>query len=271
MATNKRNLSTIEDVDNFSKELQNAECYETLPLLKKSAGLYRVESLQEIIRASLEINHRALVINLPNLKSNDLERICRLLGRGASDPRAFGKIRSIRFTGNASSVAESLDSHPMHTDGTFDANPPKKFLLYYDEPDTGFGGLTLLMPLEEIIASLDAEHLVVLLSSPVRYARRDENGVIDEWTGTLLSYDTVQGISCRWRYDNHVKPEPLNPEDTLLTSAINAFRKLVENTDPIRYRAEKHDLLIIPNVNYLHGRTALSRNSKRHLLRAWID
>jgi hypothetical protein len=246
------------------------EARKILPILAKPSDIFRVDTLSEMMRSAREINCPPLVINIPNLQHEDLARLCLLLGRGISDPRAFGKVRDIRFTGDPSSIAESFGAHPLHTDGTFETNPPSFFLLYVIETDSAFGGENLLVPLEPILASLAHTHLQKLLESPVRFARRDKDGIVDEWAGALLSYSSTCGLSCRWRYDDHVRPEAVDSYDTGLINAIDAMHKAIESIPPIRYFAERNDLLLIPNKHYLHGRTALSPDSKRHILRAWI-
>jgi hypothetical protein len=256
-------------VTNARASNDNGSPLQVLPELSDSAGLYRVNGLDEVMRRIYDPTCPALVVYAPELQPADLEKICLLLGKGVQGSRAFGQVRHIRYTGNRLSVAESLDAHPMHTDGTFDVDPPRYFLLYVVEQDDGDGGTSLLLPTQPILMQQSRDSIQALLEEPVRFERKDPKGFTDSWVGPLLTHEP-DGLNFRWRYDDMVFPRPLDPSGRFLPKAILDLRKAIEAATPIQYKAAKGELLLVPNRRYLHGRTKLNPGSQRHLLRAWI-
>lgn len=59
--------------------------------------------------------------------------------------------------------------------------------------------------------------------------------------------------------------------DGQVPDAFHSFRRKVEALPPIQLTLKKGDILLIDNHRMLHGRTAISPGSGRHLLRLWIE
>lgn len=203
-----------------------------------------------------------------------LRTMAALCGTTILNTRTFGEIREIRVTPGVatSSIAESYAGHPSHTDGTFMHVPPSRFFLYVEQQDGSGGGTSFFCRGIDALAALDPEELTALIKRDVRYARRDTRGFTDDWTGPLVGFGP-HGVTLRWRDDYQVQPEPVDPTDELHQRAINSLRQRIAELPRIYYHAREGDLIVVPNTTpgcWLHGRTALSPDSKRCVLRVWL-
>jgi alpha-ketoglutarate-dependent taurine dioxygenase len=59
--------------------------------------------------------------------------------------------------------------------------------------------------------------------------------------------------------------------DKDVPSAFHKFRTMVEATNPTKINLEPNDILVIDNRRILHARGAISEDSRRHLIRYWIE
>jgi hypothetical protein len=231
--------------------------------------LYRAASLGDMIRACHQVD-APVVVNQP-LGLDDLWKLGFIIGREVHESRAFGEIRTISNLPGSSSIAKSLAAHPMHTDGTFMDEPPAFFLLYFSTVDAAGGGVSEFLPASELLGELEARHFKVLVDQRVRFARRDDDGVVDAWEGTLLGHDSLGRLAFRWRYDAEVRPEPVEPGAADLKRAIRRIRTLIARLPRLTYAAKQGDLICVPNRTWLHGRTRLSASSHRLVRRVWIS
>jgi hypothetical protein len=230
--------------------------------------LCQVESVGSLIRACQQID--APVVVNKKMGADDLWKLAFLIGREVQESRAFGDVRTIANVPGTRSIAKSLSGHPMHTDGTFMDEPPTFFLLRFDKVDPGGGGMSEFLPVSDLLGTLEARHFKVLAGERVRFARRDDAGDIDAWEGTLLGHDPFGRLAFRWRYDDEVRPEPVEPVAAELVQAIRRIRALIARLPRLTYAAREDDVICVPNRTWLHGRTALSPGSDRQVRRVWV-
>jgi hypothetical protein len=232
--------------------------------------LLHVRTEAELIRA-VSLHDAPIVLNQPMVAKN-LEKLALLFGGGIQETRTFGHVREIRNDpNNTLSIAESLARHEQHTDATFQEVTPPRFMLYFERTDPAGGGVSQFLPSSEILAHLDPDLVIALALGKVSYAREDHRGFTDHWTGPLLAHDDQGRWTFRWRYDERVRPVVVEDSHGRLEEAIEAVKALSDTLPKLEYAAVPGDLVVVPNRTWLHGRTQLSPNSDRLVLRAWVN
>jgi alpha-ketoglutarate-dependent taurine dioxygenase len=231
--------------------------------------LYKVSTPSELIRACGRVD-APVIMNRP-LEAADLLKLGFIIGRDVQDSEAFGQVREIANAEGTRSIAKSLAAHPMHTDGTFMDKPPDYFLLYFIRSDPGGGGISEFLAVSDLLGEIEAEHFRALVEHKVRFARRDDDGRVDSWEGSLLGHDSQGRLAFRWRHDDEVRPEAVDRAAAgELGRALRRVRALIARLPRLTYAALEGDLVCVPNRTWLHGRTKLSPESDRRVLRVWV-
>ncbi len=204
------------------------------------------------------------------LTPDEVRRLALALG-GVKNTKAFGEVREISYDPNSTkSTALSLEEHPLHTDASFEEEPPSQFLLSFSQSDHEGGGESVFIKIADILAAAPEEVITALYKADCQFSRDDDGGFTDTYTGHILNRDENGRTWLRWRYDKHVKPIVLNAHGTDAQAAVEWVARFLETHPPIRYSAQSGETLLIPNKSILHGRTELSKDSRRTVYRAWV-
>lgn len=204
------------------------------------------------------------------MTKEDVRRLAIILG-GVKSCRAFDEIRTIKHVPSAvRSTALGLGKHEFHTDGSFIPEPPSRFILSFRTSDPGGGGVSTFVPVSAILAEAPLDVVMALNEAEYRFARDDDGGFTDVFTGPILSRDVLGNVAFRWRCDDHVRPEVVRSNGTAGTEAVQWVQSFLEIIKPVEYAAQTGEAILIPNRLWLHGRTALSPDSPREVYRAWI-
>jgi len=203
-----------------------------------------------------------------------VEAMARLLGI-PKDHRAFPGVRDIRFDPYAdkNSIALSVAEHPLHIDGTFDENPPSGFLLGFKEADPLDGGVSTFVPIAKVLSTAPVWVIRALQEAEFVMARTHGEALVDEFRGPLLSVNVRGETIFRWRHDEQVSPQVLDGSGYPALEAVNWVVNTLNDIEPETYTADVGDLIYVRNVGlggFLHGRTALSPDSPRHVYRVWL-
>ena len=202
----------------------------------------------------------------------ELRRLARALGRaippGAGIPRALRRdddIYEVKVQdpsgaglrdGHGNTILSTTASHfPPHTDGYNLVEPPRfVLLLRVDQEDDA--PVSSVSDAIAAIASLPAGDRALL--------RRPLYGSA---VGELPVLDKVSGRS-RVRF-NAVEMRRWSGARACVEQAIGTIAPALQNVER-RFRLRRGDCLVMDNWRMCHGRDALSRESKRVLLRMWV-
>ncbi len=134
-------------------------------------------------------------------------------------------------------------------------------IAWYCLEQTDDGGETILIDAYELLRKLSTEQLHHL-----RSLRLFEHKVFDG------DAELFPLLSDRFRREKVYYSFWMNRGDLTREQreAFLAFKSLTETAQPICYRLEPGDLLVIDNGRMLHGRTAIGGNRRRFLKRYWI-
>lgn len=202
---------------------------------------------------------------------NDLKHVMTLLG-GSRDSGPFETIRDIRVdTSKSKSVAESYGAHPPHTDGSFDENPPKTFLLQFVECDETGGGVSTFFGIHSMLKAMPHDLRESLSVASVAFGRADDSGRFDASVGPIMypRRDGTKGF--RWRNDDQVSAEVEDAKGSKVEEAIGWIKGYLAAAQPLTIAGQPGDIIVINNDRVFHGRTPLSGvASHRWIRRAWL-
>lgn len=229
-----------------------------------------VNDLSAFLEAA-ERHPRSLVVLRAGTPPSSVEvhRYCLALG-GVLQFESSAAIRTVKYEPSIpDSTALSLNALPLHTDGSFLERPPSKFLLSFLAKDAGGGGVSTFMPISRILAAAPVWVIEALLTASYLFVRTYDGDLTDSYVGTIL-YRRGSALQIRWRSDDICRPKVVEPRGADAQGAVDWLHNFLCNSRPLTYAAETGDTLLVPNTVMLHGRTSLSRNSSREVLRAWV-
>lgn len=199
----------------------------------------------------------------------EVRRYCLALG-GILQFEYSGDVRTVKYEPSIpDSTALSLNALPLHTDGSFLERPPSSFLLSFTAKDSGGGGVSTFMPISRILAAAPDWVLEALLTADYLFVRTYDGDLTDSYVGPVL-YGCGSAMRIRWRSDDLWRPKVIEPRGTDAQGAVDWLHGFLLNSPPLTYAAETGDTLLVPNTVMLHGRTSLSPDSSREVLRAWV-
>lgn len=203
------------------------------------------------------------------LPDKDLQALAAALSVGNVQPETV-TIRAIRYEPTVTdSTALSLDSLAMHTDGAFLAEPPRRFILSCRRADEGGGGVTRLLPVARIMDSAPRWALRALRTAAYRFLMTYDGDLATSFTGPVL-YDGLDGaVRIRWRGDHIYRPAPTAPGDAEAAEASEWLYSFLGSSEPATYALRQGELMVVPNEFFVHGRSALSPDSSREIMRVW--
>jgi hypothetical protein len=156
----------------------------------------------------------------------------------------------------------SEQAFTMHTDGTGFRKPFDLILLHCFRADTGDEqGLSLLVSVDELVTRLSAEDIKILLQP---------NFPFNFGLGPILKQNQSGQFSIQYnpeelQYFYKSSGIQLAVEQTKALQKLNELLQL--SAVKIRFVLRAGECLIVNNHRLLHGRTALSKGSKRLLKR----
>lgn len=149
--------------------------------------------------------------------------------------------------------ARGLDYHTDHHKA--------KYVVLYCHRQTDEGGESMLIDADEIYLKLSPEQQeqlkeIELFEHKVFQGDQEKHPLVavDHRNKRMFYYSY-------WSVKDQDKERP----------AMLAFQKLLRETEPIRLRLQKSDMLIIDNHRMLHGRTPITGSKDRFLKRFWLS
>jgi hypothetical protein len=230
----------------------------------------RVGNLEDFIEAAGR-QPRSLIILASDEPPSipEVRRYCLSLG-GLRRYDEAGEVRRVKNEPSIpDSTAMSLKALPLHTDGTFLAQPPARFMLTVTSADEGGGGLSTFMPAARILAVAPDWAIEALLTADFLFPRSYDGDLAVSYVGPVL-YRGESSLRIRWRSDDIWRPKVIDPRGTHAEKAVDWLHEFLTTSPPLTYSARVGETLLIPNTVMLHGRTSLSDGSHRELLRAWV-
>jgi TfdA family taurine catabolism dioxygenase TauD len=198
----------------------------------------------------------------------ELRRYCLALG-GILEFDEAAEIRTVRYEPTIrNSTALSLDALPLHSDGTFLERPPARFMLSFTTADPDGGGVSTFMPISYILAAAPDWVIEALLVARFLFPR-GYDGDTDVYVGPVL-YHERSSLRIRWRSDHLWRPKVVDAMGVDAQGAVDWLHKYLSTAEALTYAARTGETLLVPNTVLLHGRTRLSPNSPREVLRAWV-
>jgi hypothetical protein len=203
------------------------------------------------------------------LSDKDLQALAATLSVGNARPETIA-IRAIRYEPTVTdSTALSLDSLSMHTDGAFLPEPPRRFILSCRRADEGGGGVSWLLPVSRIVDSAPLWVLRALRTAAYRFLMTYDGDLATSFTGPVL-YDGQDGAErIRWRGDHIYRPVPTANSDAKAAPAAEWLYSFLGSAESATYTLRQGELMVVPNEFFVHGRSQLSRDSSREIMRAW--
>jgi alpha-ketoglutarate-dependent taurine dioxygenase len=158
-------------------------------------------------------------------------------------------------------LGASTDKHPLHTDGAYDALPPK-FLCLQCIQHAESGGDSIIVSAKAAYNWLKdkyPESLEALFAPDVLTVKRLGR------EGTRAVFRNENGnISVVWRDDFTTTFAP-RPE---VTRAIELFRSFVSDpANRLTFKLMPNQIIVGDNLRILHGRTSFDSREKRKLIR----
>lgn len=194
-----------------------------------------------------------------------LASICRLFGAPVqhemSDPSGIHPVEFIN--GHPDYANTRNDDLALHTDGSFEQQPPEIMFLYCEHPARE-GGVTCLALADDIyrhLSLVDSNLLSGLFKDNAYTAKRDEK------TATHPIFRDDSGwLRMVFRAGQAI---PITIDEDAQRGVAEIERFLGVESNIVRVKLESNQLLILDNTRVLHGRTAFSRDSGRKLHGLW--
>lgn len=237
----------------------------------KTTNLRTTKNLAEFFEIAITCPHDIIVLQeqVPPSKE-EVRRYCLVLN-GSRKTSAFGEVWSVKYDPLVTnSTALSLQDLRPHTDGSFMENPPSRFVLSFTRSDPGGGGVSTFVSLTDILAASPDWALKAFYTANYLFVRTYDGNLTDSVVAPILNTDYNGNPRIRWRADEMFQPTVVNNKGTKAEEAVRWLQDFLQNHEPMTYAAKTGETLLVPNYTILHGRTALSSNSSREVLRAWI-
>ena len=159
----------------------------------------------------------------------------------------------------------------MHTDASFETNPPRYIAMQVIEHDQLNGGYSLFASVDDLIGQLSKSEIDLLSTSIFHFkkpAEFDKTG--DLFTrGRILSAEKdlkFHNVLCRYRGDLILNRDQMSSD---VKRVLSKFESLIDTdkSSMIKYTfLKKNSIILIDNARYLHGRTKIY-DTNRHLVR----
>ena len=165
------------------------------------------------------------------------------------------------------SIAYGAGDLPAHTDGSFETSPPRYLFLQCVEGDiTGFGE-TFVIDGSTVVARLDTADRLTL-AQPLFTFRRERDGRATEVTAPIVTRAEF-GWTVRYRHDASYRIEPAS---SVAAAARKHFEIAARASTSVSGPALRvGEVFWIDNARVMHGRTALSGQSRRWVRACWAD
>jgi alpha-ketoglutarate-dependent taurine dioxygenase len=153
----------------------------------------------------------------------------------------------------------------LHTDGSFEQEPPRAMLMFCERASMS-GGLTRLCDGRMLYRHLRASCPGVLqaLTRPDAFRiRRD-----DRVSSKPVFREAAGRMQLSYRYGNDVHLD-IHPDAQAGFAEIETY--LAQPGNYLELRLEENQALILDNTRILHGRTAFPADSQRSLYGLWCD
>ena len=131
-------------------------------------------------------------------------------------------------------------------------------------------GVSTFFSLFDILAAAPDWTLNAFYTASYLFVRTYDGDLTDSVIAPILDIDNNGNPRIRWRADDIFRPKVVNDKGTRAEEAVLWLQNFLKAYQPVTYSAKSGETLLIPNNTILHGRTALSENSKREVLRVWI-
>lgn len=159
---------------------------------------------------------------------------------------------------------------PIHTDASFEHNPPRYFALQVQRSDKYNGGQSIMVKFKDILDNLSEEDVTILRNQQIDLKIPPEFLKSNEKThrGRVFSRNTdkLGHILCRYRQDILLNTNELPSNVTKTLDKLNQLID-VEKSEIIKYHnLNDKEILIVDNARWLHGRTEVN-DKDRHLVR----
>jgi len=170
------------------------------------------------------------------------------------------------------STALSLEALTPHTDGSFLALPPLRFVLSCTRSDPQGAGASTLIPVDAVQASAPDWVMDALTVADFMFLKTYDGNVQDSYVGPALwtTGKDSSDVRVRWRADHIYRPRVVDARGTLADQAAGWMQDFCQSCDPATYVLGMGEVMLVPNYYVIHGRQALSPASDRELLRAWL-
>jgi len=230
-----------------------------------------VYNIEELLEFNRDFPRDLVVLREKTAPSSEQLRGYALRIGGIVEAHGFGEIRSIRYDPRVTnSTALSLGPLPFHTDGSFLQHPPRRFMLSCISDDGGGGGSNIFYPLDELLTILPQWAEESFRTADFLFPQTYDGDLAISWIGPILSTG-VDGCSrIRWRSDHLFRPAVVNACGTRAAEAVTWLHEHLLTAQPITYLSHPGDTILVPNESILHGRTALTAQSQRLVLRVWV-
>jgi hypothetical protein len=237
-------------------------------------GITICETSSLAVAVSAMLGRRADIVHFRagTTERRALEQLVNLLG-GERDSGPFERYRRIAYDPRkTSSIAESCDAHALHTDGSFEQETPAIFALHCESADPNGGGTNTFVSVRRMREEMPCRLFEAMTVAFVRFSRKDDSGREDCYTGPMFFRRSRCGSwGLRWRDDAQVRPVVVNDHGTPIREAIDWVRAFLIKATPVSMFNNPGDIVLVNNDTVWHGRTALSPNSARSIIRAWIQ
>ncbi|MFB2768935.1 TauD/TfdA family dioxygenase [Pelatocladus sp. BLCC-F211] len=272
-----RNSNQIVKIDKLASNLEDEEITEASKNYIDQLTL-KISKIEDINESELQklfaiFNKYKFVIleteALPNIQDNLLAL-----------KKIFGSIiRHKRSDENGIVSVENLGSFPidkaqllsatnqmfsMHTDGTYEIEPPKVVAMQCVIP-SNHGGCSQIVYAESVYDYLMENHpqeLQSLFSNPLNITRGNQ-------TATRAIFAEIEGrISMTFRADPVVSiiiPPPIEKVFNVIKNYINT------SSNQLIFKLKANQILVLDNTSVLHGRTSFPDNEVRKVNRLCFD
>jgi alpha-ketoglutarate-dependent taurine dioxygenase len=161
----------------------------------------------------------------------------------------------------------------LHTDGSYDKNPPKIVIHQCIVPSEN-GGETLLVSFKNVYRQIaNDESIITLLSCPTNTFTISRDGRV--FTRSVFCDCEEDGrIRASFRSCRHQKTATVfaTSPDGYIERAFDKLDEIIHRPESIlTFKLNKFDILVLDNTSVLHGRKEFEDNSDRTLHRLMLD
>ncbi|MEC4887652.1 MAG: TauD/TfdA family dioxygenase [Scytonema sp. PMC 1070.18] len=264
---------------------------------KKNVSALSLNALKPIDVVKIDMNWVTLKISeVAKIKDTELQRLFDIFNKfkfviieceSSPNPREnllalrrfFGSVKRhkrsdqdgivpVQNFGNTLATSDQISAtnkqHLLHTDGSFDLDPPKVVAMQCEIP-AETGGFSQIVYGEAIYEYLNKnylEELQNLFSNPITITRGRE-------TATRAMFVSKEGrVLITFRYDSVISITI--PKE--VKTAVEIVKDYILNpNNQFIYKLKFHQILVIDNTSLLHGRTSFPNNEFRKINRLWFD